>query len=77
MNDSKLSGALAGIDAANAADPTKEPVDGAERPAALVYSERMTRWLERIAPGASEELTGDCYVYVFLERAGSCDQLPD
>jgi Domain of unknown function (DUF4202) len=56
MNDSKLSGALAGIDAANAADPTMETVDGERRPAALVYSERMTRWLERIAPAASAEL---------------------
>lgn len=54
--DTKLSDTLSGIDAANAADPTMERVDGAERPAALVYSERMTRWLERIAPEASEEL---------------------
>jgi len=54
--DTKLSNALAGIDAANAADPTMEQVDGAARPAALVYSQRMTRWLERIAPDASDVL---------------------
>jgi len=54
--DNKLSTALAGIDAANAADPTTERVDGAKRPAALVYSQRMTRWLERIAPDASDVL---------------------
>ena len=52
----RLTETVRGIDAANAADPTMETVDGAERPAALVYSERMTRWLERIAPEASEEL---------------------
>jgi len=58
MNDTdkKLSNALAGIDAANAADPNDETVGGTSRPAALVYSERMTRWLERIAPDASDVL---------------------
>jgi len=58
MNDTdeKLSTALAGIDAANAADPNHETVNGQDRPAALVYSERMTRWLERIAPDASDVL---------------------
>lgn len=52
----RLAAALAGIDEANAADPAREVIDGAERPAALVYSERMSGWLARIAPGASEEL---------------------
>jgi len=53
---SRLEATLRGIDAANAADPTMESVGGEDRPAALVYSERMTRWLERIAPDASEVL---------------------
>ena len=48
--------AIARIDAANAADPNREFVDGEARPAALVYSERMTRWLEALAPDASEAL---------------------
>lgn len=52
----RLKETLRGIDAANAADPNQESVGGERRPAALVYSERMTRWLERIAPEASEEL---------------------
>jgi hypothetical protein len=44
---------LAAIDAANAADPTREP-DG--RPAALVYGERMSEELARRFPQASEHL---------------------
>ena len=48
--------AIARIDAANGADPNREFVDGEARPAALVYSERMTRWLETLAPDASEAL---------------------
>ena len=44
---------LAAIDAANAADPNREP-DG--RPAALVYGERMSQELARRFPGASEHL---------------------
>ena len=52
----RLAETLAGIDAANAADPNEEKLDGAARPAALVYSERMTEWLERIEPTASELL---------------------
>ena len=51
-----LSRALALIDAANAEDPNREAVDGAERPKELVYSERMTRWLERLEPDASVPL---------------------
>lgn len=47
---------LADIDAANAADPNQETIGGAARPAALVYAERMTGWLERIEPAASELL---------------------
>lgn len=47
---------LAGIDAANAADPNDERIEGAARPAALVYGERMTGWLGRIEPAASELL---------------------
>lgn len=48
----RLTQALALIDAANAADPTLE--DG--RPAALVYGERMTEELARLVPDASEVL---------------------
>jgi hypothetical protein len=48
----RLSTTLALIDAANAADPTRE--DG--RPAAQIYGERMTAELSRLFPDASEVL---------------------
>ena len=47
--------AIAGFDAANAADPNREP-DGAgvEHPRELLYARRMSEMLERFAPEASE-----------------------
>jgi len=54
--EERLDATLAGIDAANAADPASEVIGGEERPAALLYSERMTGWLARIEPEASDEL---------------------
>ncbi len=52
----RLDDAIARIDAASAEDPNREFVDGAARPTALVYAERMTGWLDRLAPEASEAL---------------------
>ena len=52
----RLDDAIARIDAANAENPNRELVDGAARPTALVYAERMTGWLDRLAPDASEAL---------------------
>lgn len=52
----RLQDAIARIDAANAEDPNREFVDGAARPKEVVYAERMTGWLERLAPSASEAL---------------------
>src|SRR5262245_10804188 len=46
--------AIAGFDAANAADPHGETVDGVERPKELVYAERMSAMLDRFAPDAPE-----------------------
>jgi hypothetical protein len=52
----RLETVLAAIDAANSADPTVE-VDGTqERPAALLYGERMSGELARLFPDASEHL---------------------
>jgi hypothetical protein len=51
-----FSRALAALDACNAADPTREDVDGVERPAAQAFAERLTHWLLRRAPEASEPL---------------------
>ncbi len=46
--------AIERFDAANAADPNREPVDGVARPKELVYAERMTAMLARFAPDAPE-----------------------
>lgn len=48
--------AITAIDEANRNDPNKEIAGGKEIPKELLYSERMTAWLERMAPEASEEL---------------------
>lgn len=48
--------ALRALDAANAADPNLERVAGGSRPKELVYAERMTAWLDRLYPDASEAL---------------------
>jgi len=44
------------IDAANAADPVKVTTAEGERPAELVYGERMSDMLERFHPGAGDHL---------------------
>lgn len=49
----RLDAVLAAIDAANAADPHREP-DG--RPVELVYGERMSAELARLFPDASDDL---------------------
>lgn len=54
--------ALARIDAAHAEDPERETVDGAQQPKELLYARRMSAWLDRLAPEASEplRLAGRC-----------------
>ena len=58
MNDDneRFRRAVERIDAANAQDPNRTPSDGQETPDELLYARRMTEWLERIEPGASEAL---------------------
>jgi hypothetical protein len=57
MNASqRYADAIARFDAANAEDPNREAVDGRERPKALLYAERITAMLSRLAPDASESL---------------------
>jgi hypothetical protein len=48
--------AAARFDAANSDDPNKEIADGQAQPKELLYSRRMSAWLERLAPDASEAL---------------------
>lgn len=56
MSKPRLDKVVAAIDAANAADPNRVAADGGERPAELVYGERMSEALERLYPDASEHL---------------------
>lgn len=53
---SRLSTALASIDAANAEDPNRVEIDGVSVPAEKLYGERMSEMLARIYPDASELL---------------------
>jgi Domain of unknown function (DUF4202) len=52
----RFNSAIRRFDAANAEDPQKEVVDGVSYPKELLYAQRMTAWLERFAPEASEPL---------------------
>lgn len=47
---------IAEIDARNADDPRQEAACGTMRPREVVYAERMSEYLERMFPSASEEL---------------------
>lgn len=44
------------FDAENERDPNLEIVEGVARPRELVYAERLTAWVLRLCPGASEPL---------------------
>lgn len=48
--------AVALIDAANSADTHQTMIDGKGIPDQLLYSQRMTAWLEKLKPDASEAL---------------------
>lgn len=55
-NPERFRRAVGAIDAANREDPNREWHQGKEHPKELLYAERMTEWLERLAPDASEEV---------------------
>jgi len=44
------------IDKANIQDPNKEVLEGKEYPMEMIYSNRMTSWLDKLDSDASEEL---------------------
>jgi hypothetical protein len=56
QHDRRFDEAVARFDSANAQDPNIELSDGKPQPKELIYSQRMTRWLERLAADASEPL---------------------
>jgi hypothetical protein len=52
----RFAGAIERIDAANREDPETVVVDGSRVPGELLYSRRMSAWLDRLEPNASEAL---------------------
>ena len=55
-DDSLFARAVARIEEAQAQDPHRTLIDGVESPDELLYARRMTAWLERLEPRASEAL---------------------
>lgn len=56
----RLTCALEAIDAANRADPNREPVDGDSLPREYAYSQHMTRWLFTLESAPSERMQIAC-----------------
>lgn len=56
MPEEKLAAALRLIDEAHAQDPKKVEVDGKHQPYELLYSQKMSKYLERRDPSASDTL---------------------
>lgn len=48
--------AVARFDEENSQDPNTELVDGKPQPRELVYAQRLTEWVRKLAPNASEPL---------------------
>jgi hypothetical protein len=55
-DDRRFDEAIARFDTANREDPNQEVFQGQKYPKELLYAQRMTQWLERLAPSASETL---------------------
>ena len=56
QNSARFLAAIVAFDRANAEDPNLIEVGGAQRPRELVDAERLSTWVERLAPDASEAL---------------------
>lgn len=56
MEPERLQKVIQKIDALNSEDPNKEIIDGGTFPRELVYSQRLTEWVLKLDPDASEEL---------------------
>ncbi|HWA72456.1 MAG TPA: DUF4202 domain-containing protein [Polyangiaceae bacterium] len=54
--DNRFARAVAAFTAVSAGDPAREIDGGEARPRELVQSERLVRWVQRLAPDASEAL---------------------
>ncbi|MDB5355226.1 MAG: hypothetical protein JWN24_1679 [Phycisphaerales bacterium] len=55
-DESRFQRAIERIDATNAQDPSRAVFGGRELPAELFYGQRMSAWLDRLEPSASEAL---------------------
>ena len=56
QDQTRFDDALARFDQVNAEDPNHELIGDTPQPKELVYAQRMTAWLDRLAPDASEPL---------------------
>jgi hypothetical protein len=56
IDPERFKAAISRFDAANAEDPTTEVFQGVVYPKELLYAQRMTTWLDKLAPDASETL---------------------
>ncbi len=56
LESERFRAAMARFDAANGEDPRRVSFQGVEHPYELLYAQRMTQWLEQLAPQASEAL---------------------
>ena len=56
LDNERFQAAYARFDAANGEDPRHMVFQGCEYPFELLYAQRMTHWLERLVPDASEVL---------------------
>ena len=56
MDEERFDKAMAQIDEANREDQVMEEMNGQAYPKELIYGQRMTIWLQRMAPEASEVL---------------------
>jgi predicted transcriptional regulator len=56
MISNRLQTAFDAFDRANSKDPNREVVNNAEIPGELLYAKRMTEWLDKFKPDASEPL---------------------
>ena len=55
-NPRRFEAAIRRFDQENSRDPNLEIIEGVARPRELVYAERLTNWVLKLCPDASEEL---------------------
>lgn len=55
-DDERFIRAIEAIDMANSEDPNIEEFEGVRYPKESLYAKRMTRWIEKLAPNASDVL---------------------